>query len=59
MSWCKITRNSDSFRGDDALLKLFGLALRKISQKWTMPTRDWKAALNRFSIQFEDRMKQH
>ena len=25
----------------------------------TMPIRDWKAALNRFTIQFEDRMPQH
>jgi transposase-like protein len=29
-----------------------------ISQKWTMPIRDWKAALNRFIIQFDDRMLQ-
>ena len=41
---------------DEALLKLFYLALRNISQKWTMPIRDWKAALTRFTIQFEDRM---
>jgi transposase-like protein len=25
---------------------------------YTMPIRDWKAALNRFTIQFEDRMPQ-
>lgn len=25
-------------------------------QKWTMPIRDWKAALNRFNIQFGERM---
>ena len=24
--------------------------------EWTMPIRDWKAALNRFSIQSDDRM---
>lgn len=35
------------------------LALENISKKWTMPIRDWKAALNRFTIQFEDRMPQH
>jgi len=34
------------------------LALRNISKKWTMPIRDWKAALNRFTIQFEERMTQ-
>ena len=54
----KITRNRGSFPSDDALLKLFYLALNNISKKWTMPIRDWKAALNRFTIQFEDRMPQ-
>jgi len=56
MSLRKITKNRGSFPNDDALLKLFYLALNNISKKWTMPIRDWKAALNRFSIQFEDRM---
>lgn len=32
------------------------LALRKISQKWTMPIRDWKASLTRFTIQFGERI---
>ena len=59
MSLRKITKNRGSFPSDDALLKLFYLALRNISKKWTMPIRDWKAALNRFTIQFEDRMPQH
>ena len=54
----KITKNSGSFPSDEALLKLFYLALRNISRKWTMPIRDWKAALTRFTIEFEDRMPQ-
>jgi hypothetical protein len=40
----------------EALLKLFFLALNNISKKWTMPLRDWKAALTRSTIQFEGRM---
>lgn len=56
MSLRKITKNRGSFPSDEALLKLFYLALRNICQKWTMPIRDWKAALNRFTIQFEERM---
>ena len=36
-------------------VKAADLALRNISQKWTMPIRDWKAALTRFTIQFGDR----
>lgn len=55
----KITRNRGSFPSDEALLKPFYLVLRNISSKWTMPIRDWKAALNLFAIQFEDRMPQH
>jgi len=50
----KITKNRGSFPSDEALLKLFHLALRNISQKWRMPIRDWKAALTRFTIQIED-----
>ena len=56
MSLRKITKNRGSFPSDDALLKLFYLALNNISKKWTMPIRDWKAALMRFTIQFEERM---
>jgi len=56
MSLRKITKNRGSFPSDEALSKLFYLALRNISQKWNMPIRDWKAALNRFSIEFEDRV---
>lgn len=58
MSLRKLTKNRGSFPSDEALLKLFYLALRNISQKWTMPIRDWKAALNRFTIQFEERIPQ-
>ena len=58
MSLRKITKNRGSFPSDESLIKLFYLALRNISQKWNMPIRDWKAALNRFSIEFEDRVPQ-
>ena len=56
MSLRKITKTRGSFPTDDAVFKLFYLALNIISQKWTMPIRDWKTALNRFSIQFDERM---
>jgi putative transposase len=39
MSLRKITKNRGSFPSDEALLKLFYLALRNISKKWTMPVR--------------------
>lgn len=59
MSLRKIIKNRSSFPTDEAASKLLYLALNNISRKWTMPIHDWKAALNRFTIQFEDRMLPH
>jgi putative transposase len=59
MSLRKVTKSRGSFPNDDALIKLYYLALRNISKKWTMPIQNWKAALNRFTIMFEERMPQH
>jgi putative transposase len=56
MSLRKVTKNRGSFPNDDAVTKLLYLALNNIARKWTMPIRDWKAALNQFTILFEDRM---
>jgi len=56
MSLRKIIKNRGSFPTDEAALKLLYLALQNISRKWTMPIKEWKAALNRFAILFEDRM---
>lgn len=56
MSLRKVIKTRSSFPTDEAVTKLFYLALRNISKKWTMPIRDWKAALNRFTIQFDERM---
>lgn len=36
--------------------KVIYLAILDASRKWTMPIRNWKAALNRFIIEFEDRL---
>lgn len=59
MSLRKVIKTRSSFPTDEAVSKLFYLALKNISKKWTMPIRDWKGALNRFTIQFEDRISQH
>ena len=56
MSLRKVTKNRGHFPNDDAMFKLLYLALRNIAKKWTMPIRDWKSALNQFSIIFEERM---
>jgi len=56
MSLRRITKNRSSFSCDEALLKLRYLALRNFSKKWTMSSRDWKAALTRFASSDEDRL---
>jgi len=52
----KISKNRNVFPNDDAVFKLFYLALKNMSQNWTMPIANWKAALTRFTILFEERM---
>jgi transposase-like protein len=42
---------------EESALKLVWLAAAEAAKKWTMPIRDWKAALNFFLIQFEDRIE--
>ncbi|MDR1471372.1 MAG: transposase, partial [Synergistaceae bacterium] len=42
---------------EESALKLVWLAAAEAAKKWTMPIRDWEAALNFFLIQFEDRIK--
>lgn len=52
----KILKTRGALPNDEAVLKLMYLALDRISRRWTMPIRDWKAALNRFAIEFEGRV---
>jgi putative transposase len=52
----KISRHRNLFPTTDSLFKLFYLALKNIATKWTRPIYNWSAALNYFTIQFEDRM---
>lgn len=52
----RIIKNRGSFPSDEAALKLVYLALQNISKKWTMPVKDWRAALNQFAILFEGRL---
>ena len=49
MSLRKVIKTRSSFTTDEAVSKLFYLALNNISKKWTMPLRDWKGSINRFT----------
>ena len=55
-SFRKILKNRGAFPTEQAVFKLMYLALQNIAKKWTMPIRNWKAALNRFAIMFEGRL---
>ena len=52
----KSIKNRKLFPSDDAALKVIYLAIMDASKKWTMPIRNWKAALNRFVIEYESRL---
>lgn len=56
MSLRKVSKIRGSFPNDDAVIKLFYLALSNMAKRWSMPIRDWKPALNRLTIQFNERM---
>lgn len=52
----KAVNNRKLFPSDASATKVVFLAIEAASRKWTMPIRNWKAALNRFMIEFPDRM---
>jgi len=52
----KISKNRGVFPNLDSLFKLYYLALERIARKWTMPIHNWCGALNRFVIEFGDRV---
>ena len=53
----KAVKKRKVFPSEDSAKKVLFLAVQQAARKWTMPIRDWKAALNRFMILFEDRLK--
>jgi transposase-like protein len=53
----KVIKKRKLFPHDDSAKKVIYLAIEQASKKWTMPIRNWKTALNRFMIEFEDRLK--
>jgi len=55
----KATRKRKIFPHDESALKVVYLAIQSASQRWTKPIQNWKAALNRFTIEFGDRITDH
>jgi putative transposase len=55
----KFTRNRKIYPNQESALKITFMAIREASKKWTMPIRNWKAALNHFAILYEGRLPAH
>lgn len=52
----KAVKNRKIFPNDDSVKKVIYLGIGQASEKWTMPIRNGKTALNSFMIEFEDRI---
>ena len=52
----RMLKTMGSFPNDDSILKILFLAINRMAKKWTMPIRNWKAALNQFVILFGKRV---
>jgi putative transposase len=52
----RVTRQRGAFPTPESAKKVLYLAIDKISARWRRPIKDWVAALNHFSIVFEDRI---
>ena len=53
----KAIKNRKIFPNDNSALKIIYLSIIRASEKWTMPLREWKPALNRFAIEYDDRFE--
>ena len=52
----KITKTKSAFVSDDALLKQLYLVTMQVTDKWTMPIKDWGSILMQLMIFFGDRV---
>lgn len=52
----KATKRRKVFPTDESALKVVYLATQAAAKKWTMPIQNWKQAMNRFAIEFEEQL---
>jgi len=52
----KVVQKRSAFPTDESIFKVLYLALTKAEKKWSMPIRDWGAALNQLALIFGDRV---
>lgn len=55
----RVIKKRNVFPTDDSVFKVVWLASKDASKKWTMPIQNWRTAMNRFIIEFGDRLNDH
>lgn len=55
----KAIKKRKIFPSDDSARKMVYLAIKDASKKWTMPIQNWRQAMSRFIIEFEERLEKH
>jgi putative transposase len=53
------TKRRKIFPNYDSAMIVIYLAIEQASKKWIMPIQNWRMALNRFIIEFGDRLPDH
>lgn len=53
------TKKRKIFSSDDSVKKVIYLATSNAAKKWTMPIQNWRLAMNWFTIQFDDPLKDY
>ena len=52
----RVLKHKKSFPSEGALMKMLYLCINRVSERWTMPIKNWGPALARFKIEFEKRL---
>lgn len=52
----RVTKTRAAFPSEESAIKLLWLGLHNASRRWTMPIRNWGAAMNQFAIMFPNRL---
>jgi putative transposase len=53
------TKRRKLFPNDESAIKVIYLAISQAAKKWTMPIQNWRLALNRFMIEFGERIQKY
>jgi len=53
------TKRRKLFPSDESAMKVIYLAISQAAKKWTMPIQNWRLALNRFMIEFGERIQKY